>query len=161
MKDDLRAAIVTLSLSAIGLMGIMSYEGFTSVATPPVPGDVPTYGYGTTTHADGSPVISGETITPQQALERLAQDMNKFEGAVKKCVKTPLYQYEYDAYISLSYNIGAYAFCHSTLVRKLNAGDYSGACAQIKRWNKLKGKELRGLTNRREKEYRLCMGEKQ
>jgi lysozyme len=53
----------------------------------------------------------------------------KFEGAVKQCVTVPLAQYEYDAYISLAYNIGPTAFCGSTLVRLLNAGDYEGgAC---------------------------------
>ena len=85
-------------------------------------------------------------------------DVQKFEGAIKRCVTVPLAQNEYDAYVQLSYNIGAGAFCGSTLVRKLNAGDYMGACQEILRWNKFKGRELRGLTNRRQAEYQLCIG---
>jgi lysozyme len=77
---------------------------------------------------------------------------------MKRCVKVPLHQYEYDAYLSLTYNIGEGAFCRSTLVRKLNAGDYEGACKQILRWNNFQGRPLRGLTIRREKEYAMCIG---
>jgi lysozyme len=84
--------------------------------------------------------------------------VQKFEGALKKCVTVPLYQHEYDAYISLTYNIGEQAFCNSTLVKRLNAGDYEGACAEIRRWNRQGGKASQGLTRRREAEYRQCMG---
>jgi lysozyme len=73
-------------------------------------------------------------------------------------VKVPLYQHEYDAYLSLSYNIGPTAFCKSTLVRKLNQQDYSGACAQILRWNRAGGEVVRGLSIRREAEYKQCLG---
>lgn len=149
-----------LSLSAAGLVAILAYEGYSPVATPPVKGDVPTYGFGTTTRPDGTPLQQGEKITPEKAVARALQDAQQFEGALKRCVKVPLSQNEYDAYISLSYNIGQTAFCNSTLVKKLNALDYAGACAEIKRWDKFKGKPLRGLTLRRAKEYRLCMGEK-
>jgi lysozyme len=84
--------------------------------------------------------------------------VQKFEGAMKTCVHVPLYQYEYDAYISLEYNIGSGAFCGSTLVKKLNAGDYDGACREILRWDKFKGRPLPGLTARRHREYEQCIG---
>lgn len=84
--------------------------------------------------------------------------MAKYEGAIKECVAVPLHQHEYDAYLSLAYNIGPTAFCGSTLVRKLNAQDYTGACREILRWDRFKGQPLRGLTLRREGEYRQCMG---
>jgi lysozyme len=70
----------------------------------------------------------------------------------------PLHQHEYDAFLSLAYNIGAGAFCGSTLVRKLNTGDYTGACAEILRWDKFQGQPLRGLTLRRQAEHRQCLG---
>jgi lysozyme len=70
----------------------------------------------------------------------------------------PLHQHEYDAMIGLSYNIGGSAFCNSTLVKKLNAGDYQGACKEILRWDHFQGKPLRGLTIRRQKEYQQCIG---
>lgn len=148
-----------LSLSAAALVGLLLSEGWSPVATPPVKGDVPTVGFGTTTHPDGTPIKAGETIAPPQAVERALQDVQRFEGTLKRCVKVPLAQREYDAYVSLAYNIGESAFCNSTLVRKLNAGDYAGACREIKRWDMFRGKPLRGLTLRREREYRMCMGE--
>lgn len=119
-----------------------------------MPGDVPTIGFGTT-----GGVNLGDKITPPKALGRALTDVQKFEGAIKQCVTVPLHQHEYDAYVSLTYNIGAGAFCKSTLVKKLNAGDYSGACEQILVWDKFKGKPLRGLTIRRQEEYKKCTGQ--
>jgi lysozyme len=146
-----RVKLAGLALSATALVGIALHEGYSDRAYTPVPGDVPTIGFGTT---EG--VKPGDTITPPKALARALQDVQKYEGALKRCVKVPLHQFEYDAYISLSYNIGQTAFCGSTLVRKLNAEDYAGACAEILRWDKFKGQPLRGLTIRRQQEYRLC-----
>jgi lysozyme len=148
-----RKHIAALSASALLLVSLANFEGYRSKAYIPVPGDVPTIGYGTT---DG--VKMGDTVTKAEAMVLLRKDVAGFEGVVKRCVKVPLYQYEYDAYTSLAYNVGARAFCKSTLVRKLNAGDYAGACAQILRWDRFKGRVLRGLTNRRRVEYGQCMG---
>ena len=149
---SIRVTIGALALSAAGLVGIAEYESYTGHAIIPIPGDVPTIGFGTT---DG--VKIGDKITPPVALKRALNDVQKFEGAVKECVKVPLHQYEYDAFLSLAYNIGEGAFCGSTLVQTLNAGDYAEACAQILRWNKVGGRVVRGLTLRREQEYKLCM----
>lgn len=154
MSVKSRIAVAILSLSAAGLVGLVAKEGYSDKAIIPVPGDVPTYGFGTT-----AGVKLGDTITPPKALARALQDVQKFEGALKQCVKVPLHQYEYDAYISLEYNIGEGAFCNSTLVKRLNSGDYYGACQQILVWDKFKGIPLRGLTIRRQAEYRQCMGE--
>lgn len=148
-----RVKLAGLALSASALVGLVTHEGWSEKAYIPVPGDVPTIGFGTT---EG--VRMGDRITPPQALARALQDVQKFEGALKRCVTVPLHQHEYDAYISLSYNIGSNAFCNSTLVRRLNAGDYAGACKEILRWNKFQGRELRGLTIRRQKEYQQCIG---
>jgi lysozyme len=84
--------------------------------------------------------------------------MQKFEGAIKQCVKVPLYQHEYDALIGLAYNVGSNAFCSSTLVKLLNQMRYSEACDQILRWDRAGGKVVRGLTIRREKEHKQCLG---
>lgn len=149
-----RTAIAAMSLSAAGFVSIVLHEGYSDRAIEPVKGDVPTIGFGTT---EG--VKMGDTITAPKAVERALADVTKFEGAIKRCVTVPLTQGEYDAYTSLAYNIGPTAFCASTLVRKLNAGDYAGACREILRWDKFKGRSLRGLTLRREREYRRCIGE--
>lgn len=148
-----RLVVGALSLSAAGLVSIAGYEGYSDEAYIPVPGDVPTIGYGST-----AGVQMGDTITPPKALERLVRDVGVAESAIGRCVKVPLYQHEYDAFASLAYNIGSEAFCSSTLVRKLNAGDYSGACQELKRWVYVDGRRVQGLVNRREKELQMCMG---
>ncbi len=148
-----RTQVASLVLSAAALVGIVMHEGYSSRAIIPVPGDVPTIGFGTT---EG--VKMGDTITPPKALQRAFADVGKFEGALKRCVKVPLFQHEYDAYLSLSYNIGSGAFCGSTLVRKLNAQDYAGACMEILKWDKFKGAALPGLSDRRKQEFKQCKG---
>lgn len=148
-----RTQLASLTLSAAALVGIALHEGYSDKAYTPVSGDVSTIGFGTT-----QGVKPGDSITPPKALQRALQDVQQFEGAIKRCVTAPLHQHEYDAYISLSYNIGQAAFCGSTLVRKLNAQDYAGACKEILRWDRFKGQPLPGLTNRRRAEFQQCVG---
>jgi lysozyme len=148
-----RTPIFGLGISGIALIGLLVAEGYRDHAYIPVAGDVPTIGFGTTEN-----VKMGDKVTVTQALNRAMVDVQKFEGAIKSCVKVPLHQYEYDAYTSLAYNIGSGAFCRSTLVKLLNQEKYQEACKQILRWDFFKGKPLRGLTVRREKEYQQCIG---
>ena len=148
-----RLAVAGLSLSAVGLLTIAKWEGFSDKAYIPVAGDVPTIGFGST---EG--VKMGDTITPQKALERLMRDVGVAESAIGRCVKVPLSQSEYNAFTTFAFNVGAEAFCSSTLVKKLNAGDYAGACQELRRWVYVDGRRVQGLVNRREAEYRLCMG---
>jgi len=149
----MRLKVAALSLSASALVGIASWEGYRSTAYIPIPGDVPTIGFGTT---DG--VKMGDSIDPVKALQRKITDVQKFEGALKQCVTVPLHQREYDSYLSLAYNIGPTAFCNSTLVRLLNQARYEEACTQILRWNRAGGRVVQGLVNRREAEYKQCIG---
>lgn len=149
-----RNSLSVMTLSAAALVSLALFEGYTDKAIQPLPGDKWTYGFGTTDN-----VKKGDTITPPKALERKLADIEKFEGAIKKCVTVPLFQYEYDAYVSLSYNIGSNAFCTSTLVKKLNNGEYDEACNQILKWDKFKGSAVKGLTIRREAEYKKCIGQ--
>lgn len=148
-----RKQVTTISLSATALVALLLHEGYRENAYTPVAGDVPTIGFGTT-----NGVKIGDRTTPEKALNVALKDVQKFEGALKECVTVPLEQHEYDAYISLSYNIGSNAFCKSTLVRKLNTGDYEGACNQILRWDQFNGKPLAGLTKRRQEEHKKCLG---
>jgi lysozyme len=150
----IRRAIATLSLSAAALVGLAVSENYTATAVQPVPGDAWTLGFGTT----GADVKPGDTTTPPKALARMLTDVQRYEGALHRCVTVSLHQHEYDAYLSLAYNIGPTAFCTSTLVRKLNAQDYAGACGEILRWDRFKGRPLRGLTIRRQREYQQCVG---
>jgi lysozyme len=154
--EKIRKPILVLVMSVAGLGGIAVHEGYRDKAYIPVPGDVPTIGYGSTTYEDGSKVKLGDTITRKRADELLGNKVNMFEKQVKSCVKVPLTQTEYTAYVSLTYNIGGQAFCNSTLVKKLNAYDYEGACKEILKWDKFRGNSLPGLTKRRQQEYKLC-----
>jgi len=155
MSMNPRLIIAALSLSASGLVGLASYEGYRGEAYVPVPGDVPTIGFGTT-----QDVQPGETTDPVRALIRLDEHVDRAQRDMRACIgDVALYQHEWDAYVSLAYNIGTGAFCGSTLVRKLKSGDYAGACAEIKRWVYFQGRVLPGLVNRREAEYRMCMGD--
>lgn len=133
-----RQLLAVLTLSAAGLIGIVAREGYSDKAYPdPVHGTaVPTIGFGTT-----GGVRMGDTTTPVPALQRALRDVQTYESALKQCVKVPLHQHEYDAYVSLAYNIGAFNFCTggqkgrtSVLVQRLNAGDYAGACDAILGW---------------------------
>lgn len=154
MINRSRTTIGALVLSASALVGIALHEGYSDEAIIPVPGDVPTIGFGTT-----QGVKPGDRITPPKALKRALSDIQKYEGAIKQCVKVPLYQYEYDAYTSLAYNIGPTAFCKSSIVTALNAEQYDEACKKILMFDKFKGKPLKGLTIRRQAEYKQCIGE--
>lgn len=161
-----RTLIAALVLSAAGLVGIAVDEGYTSHAVPdPVKGlTVPTIGFGTT-----SGVKMGDTTTPVKALQRKLSDVRGFEGAIKRCVTVPLHQYEYDAYINLEYNIGSTAFCNSTVVTRLNALDYPGACDAILMWRRVGNvdcstpgnKQCPGLWARRQRLHSQCLGEAQ
>jgi lysozyme len=162
---DARKPITAMVVSAALLTGIAVHEGYREESYIPVKtdqgSDIPTIGYGTTINKDGTPVKLGQTITREEAWKLLeAQTNDKYANVIKKCIKVPLHQYEFDAYVSLSYNIGVgkNGFCGSTLVKKLNAKDYAGACKEILRWDRFKGKPLKGLTNRRQIEYNKCMG---
>lgn len=148
-----RNTLAALSLSAAALVGIALHEGYRGEAYEPVKGDKMTIGFGTT---EG--VKMGDKITPEKALARALADVQKFEGAIKQCVTVPLHQHEYDAYVSFSYNVGSRAFCSSTLVRKLNTGDYEGACNEMRRWVYFKGQPLPGLVKRRTQEADKCLG---
>lgn len=148
-----RLAIGALALSAAGLVGIALDEGYTDRAIIPVPGDVPTVGFGTT---EG--VKLGDTITPPRALQRLAADASKFEQAVRRCAPVPMHPHEFDAWVAFTYNVGEGAFCRSTAARKLNEFDYVGACDEMLRWVNVNGAPVRGLVMRRERERAKCLG---
>ena len=153
IKPSTRQSVGGLGIGAALLVSVMVYEGYTDKAVIPVPGDVPTIGVGRT---EG--VHMGDKTEPVREMMMLLKNLDKYGNGIKACINVPLYQYELDAFVSLAYNIGINAFCNSTLVKKLNAGDYSGACEQIIIWDKFKGKPLKGLTNRRNEEYRTCRG---
>jgi lysozyme len=147
-----RIRIAALTLSASALVGIALHEGYRGTAYDDGVG-MQTIGFGST-----AGVKRGDITTVERSLITLLKDANAHGEGIKRCITVPLFQHEFDAYASLAFNIGTGAFCKSTLVRKLNALDYPGACAEILRWNRAGGRVLRGLVIRREAEYQQCMG---
>lgn len=148
-----RKLVATLAISGSALVTLALSEGFRDKTYDDGVG-VNTIGFGTT---EG--VKPGDRITVERALIRLLDDTKKKEVELKRCIgNVPMHQHEWDAIVSWTYNVGTGAACKSTLVRKLKAGDYSGACAELLRWTKAGGKELPGLVKRRQAEYKQCMG---
>lgn len=139
-----RVIVASLALSASALVGIVVREGYTEDVVIPVQGDKPTIGFGTT---EG--VKFGDTTDPVSALVRARKDALVYEGAIKQCVKVPLYQAEYDLYTKFAYNVGATGFCTSTIVKRLNAQDYAGACDAILMWKKAGGFDCSTPGNKR------------
>ena len=141
------AAIVA---SAAVLVSVAVHEGYSSKAYQDVAG-VYTVGFG---QADG--VKKDDTIDPVRALVKLQNSLDEKAKGMVACIQVPISQGEYDAYLDFTYNVGVSAFCHSTLNRKLNSGDYDGACKELLKWNTAGGKVVQGLVNRRTEEYDKC-----
>lgn len=141
-------------VSKRGLDLIKQFEGCVLKAYPdPATGGDPwTIGYGHT----GPEVKKGLVWTQAQANNAIADDVSKFSDGVLKLIgAAPTTQGQFDAMVSLSYNIGLGNLKASTLLRLHKAGDYTGAKAQFVRWNKAAGKVMAGLTRRREAEANL------
>lgn len=118
-------------------------------------GDPWTIGWGDT----GPDVVEGLVITQADADQRFAHRMaNEFEPAVKNDVRFALNQNQFDALVSIFYNVGVTDMSHSTLVRILNFGNYAGAADEFPRWNKSGGVVMKGLQRRREAERLVFLG---
>ena len=141
-----------MKLSDKGIALITSFEGLRLTAYR-CSANVLTIGYG---HTGG--VKEGDRITKEQAIEYFRKDVERFEKAVLKYVTVPLEQHQFDALVSLAFNIGAGAFKSSTLLGILNSGNYIGAASQFLRWNKAGGKVLKGLARRRDAEKDMFLG---
>lgn len=110
-------------------------------------------------------VREGLVITREDAEDFLIEDVWYFETGVRDLVKVPLTQEQFDALVSFSFNVGldqdeddkAEGLGDSTLLKKLNKGDYEGAADELPKWNKDNGKVVRGLTRRRAAERTLFL----
>jgi len=146
----------SMSVSNKGVDLICEFEGKRLVAYDDGVG-VWTIGFGTIKYPNGVRVKKGDTCTLEQAKEYMRHDLIEFEHTVNSSVKVPLNQNQFDALVSLAYNIGSSAFKSSTLVKKLNTGDYQGAADQFNVWVNAGGKRMQGLANRRDKEKLLFL----
>ena len=139
-----------------GIALIKEFEGCKLTAYQDSVG-VWTIGYGWTQPVDGKPIRAGMTIKQETAERLLKTGMVSYESDVSRLGKVGLTQGQFDALVSFTYNLGARSLSTSTLLRKLNAGDYAGAADEFLRWNKAGGKVLNGLTRRREAERALFL----
>lgn len=114
-------------------------------------GGVWTVGYGHT----GADVRPGRAITQATADALLRQDLGRFEAAVERAVAVPLTDGQFGALVSFAFNVGEAAFARSTLVLRLNGGDYDAVPAQLGRWVHVGGRRVQGLVNRRAAEAGL------
>lgn len=145
-----------MQTSEKGIALIKQFEGCKLTAYQDSVG-VWTIGYGWTYPVDGKPIRSGMTIKQETAERLLKTGLVSYESDVSRLVKVGLTQGQFDALMSFTYNLGARSLSTSTLLRKLNAGDYAGAADEFLRWNKAGGKVLNGLTRRREAERALFL----
>ena len=145
-----------MSISAKGIDLICEFEGNRLSAYDDGVG-IWTIGFGTIKYPNGARVKKGDTCTLEQAKDYMRHDLIEFEHAINSSVKAQLTQNQFDALVSLAYNIGSNAFKSSTLVKKLNSGDYKGAADQFNVWVNAGGKRMQGLVNRREKEKVLFL----
>lgn len=136
-----------------GLLLIKSFEGLRLRAYRDAVG-IWTIGYGTTRG-----VRPDMTISQEQAVKFLQEDLERFEKSINDAVRVPINDNQFSALASFTYNVGSGAFRGSTLLRLLNRGDIRGAAAQFPRWNKAGGRTLAGLTRRRNAERLLFLGE--
>ena len=145
-----------MQTSEKGIALIKQFEGCKLTAYQDSVG-VWTIGYGWTQPVDGKPIRAGMTIKQETAERLLKTGLVSYESDVSRLVKVGLTQGQFDALVSFTYNLGARSLSTSTLLRKLNAGDYAGAADEFLRWDKAGGKVLNGLTRRREAERALFL----
>ncbi|HHX5648956.1 TPA: lysozyme [Enterobacter cloacae] len=145
-----------MQTSEKGIALIKQFEGCKLTAYQDSVG-VWTIGYGWTQPVDGKPIRAGMTIKQETAERLLKTGLVSYEIDVSRLVKVSLTQGQFDALVSFTYNLGARSLSTSTLLRKLNSGDYAGAADEFLRWNKAGGKVLNGLTRRREAERALFL----
>ena len=96
--------------------------------------------------------------TPAECDAMLATEAGHYLREVAKCIHAPVTTNQLAAITSWTYNVGVAAACRSTLIRLLNAGEPAAVwCKQLLRWNRAGGREVRGLTRRRQAEYEVCI----
>lgn len=148
--------MANMSIGKNGINLIKEFEGC-YLTSYKCPAGVWTIGYGTTEPINGKAICAGMKITQQQADDLLRKNLKSYENAVNSYTKVSLNQNQFDALVSFTYNCGCGAYKTSTLLKKLNAGNYKGAADELLLWDKCKGKTLAGLTRRRKAERKLFL----
>lgn len=148
------AAMVGLAAAASIFAVVTQWEGKRNTGYRDIVG-VPTACYGDTANVE-----VGKRYSDAECAERLDRQVAAHAAPVLRCVPAladPAHRNQLTASVSLAYNIGPRGFCGSSAARAFNAGRWRAGCEAFLRWNKAGGRTVRGLTNRRQFEYRICM----
>ena len=154
LKKYLLGGGTAVLLSAAGAVAIKQHEGVSYTSYPdPGTGSAPwTICYGHT----GPEVRPRMRVSQRQCDAWFEEDIREAEGAVRRLVRVPLRQGAWDAYVSFVFNVGEGKFASSTMLRKLNAGDYAGSCNEFPKWKYANKRVLKGLVIRRTEEQAMC-----
>lgn len=156
MKVTHKLAAMGLGSSLVLAGGLIApWEGLSLTAYKDIVG-VWTQCYGNTNGVDKK-----NPKTDAQCTSELAYEIEKHNKEMMKYVKVPLTPWQEAAFTSFVYNVGVGAWSRSTMLALLNQGKYNEACYQLLRWNKAGGKVVKGLTNRRQSELEVCLGNNQ
>lgn len=151
-KPQRALAAIIGSVAAAGVLLLTPMWEGTKLNTYRDVGGVLTYCTGATEDAQW-----GRTYTPAQCRAQLDRDLASHAEGMMACVKVPMNDGQKIAFTDISYNIGVAGFCGSSMARKTNAGDAVGGCNALLLWNKVQGREIRGLTLRRQAERDICL----
>jgi lysozyme len=143
-------------IGAKGLNLIKKYEGFKS-APYKCPAGIPTIGYGATYYPNGAKVkLTDKPVTQKEADTMLLNMLKHYEQGVDSFTTDKVNQNQFDALVSIGYNIGLQALKGSTLIRKVNLDPNDKTIKnEFMRWTKANGKVMDGLLNRRKEEAEL------
>lgn len=145
------AAKRTTTWMAIAVVCVSGFEGLRQFAYYD-PVGIPTACFGETKN-----IRMGMKFSRAECDRMLVDSLIEHDDGMMRCTTVPLADETRAALLSFTYNVGVGAYCKSTLVRKLNAGDVKGACDQLLRWDRASGVRLPGLTKRRAAERELCL----
>ena len=147
-----RAVVAALTVSLGGAAFIIGYEGTENKVYFDAVG-IATVCTGHTSTVTAKDV--GRVYSDSVCAELLRSDLGTSERAVKRLVKVPVTQSQYDALVSFVFNVGEGNFAKSTLLRRFNSGQCMAAAQEFKRWIYAGGKKLRGLVKRRAAESEM------
>lgn len=167
-----RLLVGAMTISAAGLIAIVSQEGYTDKAVVPTKNDRPTYGFGSTFKEDGSPVRIGDRTDPVRALRTVQAHLSREENRFRQSLPgVRLTQAEYDLYMDWVYQYGIDAWMKSSMRRELLAGNYKRACGALLLYrysggydcstmiNGERNKRCWGVWERQQKRHAACQAE--
>lgn len=160
MKAGTKTTITVVSAAAsaaaiaMALPATKTYEGLWLTAK------VDTIGTGrpvTACYGETENVRLGQKFTEKECSDLLAVKLRRYDAEIGRCIKVQLPDATRAALVTFAYNVGSAGACRSTTIKKINAGDIRGGCDAMMSWNRAQGRVVKGLTNRRAAERKMCL----